>query len=98
MRNPAGLAGDRLAGKAPAWHSDLVPDRSPQLPSQRVTDDLRRRIESGEWEHGEQLPAVGQLSKDYGAARRTITKSLRVLADEGLLTIMPNWGTFRAEK
>jgi DNA-binding GntR family transcriptional regulator len=61
-----------------------------------VTTDLRARIEAGEWEPGQQLPPVAALAGHYGVARRTITKSLRTLADEGLLTILPNWGTFRA--
>ena len=29
-------------------------------------DDLRRRIEAGEWDHGEALPAVARLADEYG--------------------------------
>jgi DNA-binding GntR family transcriptional regulator len=84
-----GRSGESGRAARTAWWSGKV---------RAASSSLRRRIKAGEWNHGEQLPAVGQLSEHYGAARRTITKSLRVLADEGLLTVLPNWGTFRAEK
>jgi GntR family transcriptional regulator len=73
-----------------------MPPRSPELPSARVTQDLRQRIESGEWETGEALPSVGKLADHYSASRTTITRALKALASDGLVTIVPRWGTFRA--
>jgi DNA-binding GntR family transcriptional regulator len=96
MEDPRELAGDGLAGTAAECDDLGVPDRLPQLPSQRVIADLRRRIEAGEWQPGEQLPPVGALAEHYAVARRTVTKALRQLSDDGLLTVLPNWGTFRA--
>jgi len=75
-----------------------VPPRGPELPSRRVEDDLRRRCSAGEWEPGERLPAVAELAEHYGVARNTVIKALRRLADDGLVEIVPNWGTFRARK
>jgi GntR family transcriptional regulator len=72
-----------------------VPDRPRELPSRRITDDLRRRIDAGEWASGEQLPSNAALALEYVSTRRTVSKALRVLADEGLIEIAPNWGTFR---
>ena len=51
---------------------------------------------AGEWEPGERLPAVAELAQHYGVARNTVIKALRRLADDGLIEIVPNWGTFRA--
>jgi DNA-binding GntR family transcriptional regulator len=65
-------------------------------PGQTVANDLHRRIEAGEWERGEQLPSVRELAAEYGHARRTISRALQILADEGLVVITPNWGTHRA--
>jgi DNA-binding GntR family transcriptional regulator len=65
------------------------------LPSHRVEADLRQRCEAGEWEHGDRLPPVAELAQHYGVARNTVTKALRRLADDGLIEIVPNWGTFR---
>jgi len=73
-----------------------MPPRSPELPSARVTEDLRRRLESGEWDSGEALPSVGKLADHYSASRTTIGKALKVLESDGLVTIVPRWGTFRA--
>jgi GntR family transcriptional regulator len=79
-----------------AWNDQGVPDRSRELPSRRIADDLRRRIEAGEWDSGQQLPSNAELAGHYGSTRRTVSKALRVLADEGLVEIQANWGTFRA--
>ena len=65
------------------------------MPSRQVEDDLRRRCAAGEWKPGERLPAVADLAQQYGVARNTVTKALRRLAD-GLVEIVPSWGTFRA--
>jgi GntR family transcriptional regulator len=70
--------------------------RSEELPSVRVEADLRRRLEAGEWATGEALPSVAELASHYGVARGTVAKALRRIADDGLVRIVPAWGTFRA--
>jgi GntR family transcriptional regulator len=72
-----------------------MPPRSADLPSARVEADLRRRIAAGEWERGEALPATGQLAEHYGVARNTVLKAVRGLEADGLVRVVPNWGTFR---
>ena len=74
------------------------PPRGPELPSRQVEDDLRRRCAAGEWKPGERLPAVADLATHYGVARNTVTKALRRLAEDGLVEIVPSWGTFRARR
>lgn len=56
---------------------------------------MRRRLDAGEWDHGEALPPVSVLASDYGVSRNTVGKALRKLADDGLIEIVPSWGTFR---
>ena len=75
---------------------DPMPPRESELPSRRVEHDLRRRCSAGEWEPGERMPAVAELAQHYGVARNTVIKALRRLAEDGLIEIVPNWGTFRA--
>jgi DNA-binding GntR family transcriptional regulator len=70
--------------------------RTEELPSDRVQADLRRRIAAGEWGHGEALPAVAALAGHYGVSRGAVSRALRMLAAEGLVRIVPRWGTFRA--
>lgn len=67
------------------------------LPSDRVASALRARIAAGEWAPGQRMPPVAALAEQYDTSRATVTKALRKLADEALITIVPNWGTFRTE-
>ena len=51
---------------------------------------------AGEWASGEPLPSVAQLAGEYEVARGTVARVLAKLADEGLVHVVPRWGTFRA--
>jgi len=66
--------------------------RSPELPSER-TERLLREMISG-MESGAQLPAVKQLAADLGTTRTTLSRVLKKLEDEGLITVRHGWGTF----
>lgn len=70
--------------------------RTEERPGERVTADLRRRIAAGEWASGDPLPTVAELARHYGVGQATVARSLRVLAGEGLVRVVPRWGTFRA--
>lgn len=70
--------------------------RTPERPSERVAADLRRRLAGGEWKAGEALPTVSELASHYKASRATVSRVLRMLEGEGLVRIVPRWGTFRA--
>src|SRR5258708_33118773 len=49
----------------------------------QVIDELRRRIESGEYPPGSLLPSEHQLSEEFRIARPTVVRALRVLRDDG---------------
>jgi len=70
--------------------------RPPQLPSVRVEADLRARIAADEWASGEALPTVAALARYYATSGATVSKVLKRLADDGLVQVIPSWGTFRA--
>jgi DNA-binding GntR family transcriptional regulator len=70
-------------------------NRSYELPSARLERDLRRRLQSEEWQSGAKLPAVTELAREYGVSSGTVSKVLRQLASEGLVRVVPSWGTFR---
>ena len=72
-----------------------VPPRPRELPSRRVEADLRRRIDAGEWASGETMPPIAALAAHYEVSRATVAKALRRLADDGLVEVVPQWGTFR---
>lgn len=55
---------------------------------------FRRRIESGYWSLGEQIPTVEELSRDYGVAKATIRQALSLLENDGLVERFRAKGTF----
>jgi GntR family transcriptional regulator len=59
---------------------------------------FRRRIESGQWAPGSQIPTVDDLSAQYGVARATIRQALGTLEAEGLITRHRAKGTFVSER
>jgi DNA-binding GntR family transcriptional regulator len=69
--------------------------RPPERPGDRIEADLRQRIEAGEWQSGDQLPSVAALAEHYGVAGGTVARVLRILAADGLVRMVPGWGTFR---
>jgi DNA-binding GntR family transcriptional regulator len=70
--------------------------RPPVPPSIRVADHLREHIRSGALRPGDQLPSVAELSTCFQTSRTTISKALRRLQVEGLVSIVPRWGVFVA--
>lgn len=59
-----------------------------------VAADLRRRIAAGEFQPGDQLPTITDLTTSYKVARGTIDRALRELASEGLVTTRQGKGSF----
>lgn len=76
----------------------VSPDRPRLPPSRRIADDLRRRLAEGEWTPGTQLPSNAALAGEYGSTRRTISRVMAVLAQEGWVEIESRWGTFAAQR
>ncbi len=67
---------------------------SPVAPYRQVAAILRGRIESGDLPPGSRLPSIATLTQEYGIARTTAAKALRLLVDEGLAEMSPGMGTF----
>jgi GntR family transcriptional regulator len=67
---------------------------SPVAPYRQVAAILRARIESGDLAPGSRLPSIATLTQEYGIARTTAGKALRLLVDEGLAEMSPGMGTF----
>ena len=55
---------------------------------------LRKAIAAGTYPAGTATPSITTLSQEYGHARQTCAKALRVLEDEGLLTRIPGLGYY----
>jgi len=59
---------------------------------------FRRRIESGLWTPGQQIPTVDDLAAECGVARATIRQALGILEDEHLIERHRAKGTFVLER
>lgn len=60
----------------------------------RIAADLRRRIASGEFGPGDQLPTLPQLCAEYGdVSQTTIRNALALLRNEGLIETKARAGT-----
>jgi DNA-binding FadR family transcriptional regulator len=61
---------------------------------QSVTEELRNQIASGGWPAGRQVPPERALAEQFGLARNTLRRVLKLLEDEGLLERHVGRGTF----
>ncbi|MFJ9353775.1 GntR family transcriptional regulator [Streptomyces mirabilis] len=59
----------------------------------RIARDLRRRISSGEFGPGDQLPTLVPLARHYDVSETTIRKALALLLNEGLIETRARAGT-----
>lgn len=69
---------------------------SPVAIYRQAADDVRRRIEAGEWQPGQRVSGVADLMTEYGIARLTMRKAMRVLADEGVVEVSTGKGYYVA--
>jgi GntR family transcriptional regulator len=61
-----------------------------------IADELRRRVQAGEFAAGRTLPSEAELSAAYEASRVTIRKALELLREEGLVDARQGFGWFAA--
>ncbi|MFC7983790.1 GntR family transcriptional regulator [Streptomyces sp. NPDC057336] len=60
----------------------------------RIAADLRRRIATGEFGPGDQIPTLPELCREYGdVSQTTIRNALRMLTNEGLIESRARAGT-----
>jgi GntR family transcriptional regulator len=55
---------------------------------------FRRRIESGQWPVGRQIPTLEELMEECGVARATVRQAISLLEEEGLVSRFRAKGTF----
>jgi len=60
---------------------------------QAVHDEVLRRIHARIWKPGEMIPGEAELACEFGCARSTVNRALRMLADSGLLDRRRRAGT-----
>lgn len=63
----------------------------------QLIEALKGKINSGEWQAGDQIPSEPDLCEAYGVSRTVVRQSLREIELEGLITRRKGKGTFVAE-
>ena len=75
------------------WRVDL--DRDSQVPLYRqIAELLRADIAAGIYPPGSVIPSVKRIEQDTGCTHVTVRKVIGILADEGLVVVVPGKGTF----
>ena len=64
----------------------------------QIADELRGRINRGEFSPDPQLPSEAELGVEYGASRTTVRAALSTLTNEGLITSETGRGYFVRER
>lgn len=67
-----------------------------QLRYRTIADQLKRRVEAGEFRAGRLLPSESELSAAYEVSRVTIRKALEELRQDGLIDSRQGFGWFVA--
>lgn len=62
----------------------------------RIYNDLRTKIESGEYREGDRLPSESELTRSYGVSRITSRQALDLLCTDGLVIRRQGMGSFVA--
>lgn len=66
----------------------------PKYRYEEVADDLRERIERGEFPPRSTIPAIPRLMQQYEIGRNTALHAVYTLAEEGVVVIKKSQGTF----
>lgn len=61
---------------------------------QRIAQEMRTFIESGDWAPGEAIPTEAQLVEKFKASRVTVRQAVKLLQEEGLLWKRQGSGTY----
>lgn len=83
--------------KQPFVPRDLILGREPGVPNLQLRRALARAIAAGRWRPGERIPTEDELTQATGLSLGTVQRSLRLLADDGLVLRRHGTGTFVAE-
>jgi GntR family transcriptional regulator len=65
---------------------------------ERVAAEITRRIETGEWPPGHQLPRILDLAAEYGTGQTTIKNAFMMLRQRGLIRGQQGKGVFVADR
>jgi GntR family transcriptional regulator len=63
-------------------------------PYRQLAGILKARIERGDWTPGRRMASETDLTQQYGLARNTVRRAIRLLVGQGLVVVAPQRGTY----
>lgn len=72
----------------------MVDYESSTAPYRQVAAILRQRIDDGQYRPGSRLPSINDLVQEFGVARTTAAKALRLLVDQGAAEVSEGMGFY----
>ncbi|MDG4767796.1 GntR family transcriptional regulator [Solwaraspora sp. WMMD406] len=76
----------------------VIDHKGPVPPYRQLAAILKARIGRGDWAPGRAVPAESRLVQEYGVARSTVRRSIALLVDEGVVFVVPQRGTYVAQR
>jgi GntR family transcriptional regulator len=70
----------------------------PVPPYRQVAAIVRARIQDGSIPPGRRIPSLVELEAEFGAARDTLRKAVKVLKDEGLVETVTGMGVYVVDR
>lgn len=71
---------------------------APESPHRQIAAWLRDRIESGELQPGRKIPSETDLVGEFGVARTTARRAVKLLRDEGWITTTGGRGSYVTDR
>lgn len=65
---------------------------------EQVADEIKRRIETGQYQPRMPIPAERRLAEELGVAVGTVRRAVGELREQGVLMTLPQKGTFVVDR
>jgi len=72
----------------------VIDHEGPVTPYRQLAAILTARILRGDWAPGRRMASENDLVQQYGLARTTVRRAIAVLVEEGVVTVVPQRGTY----
>jgi DNA-binding GntR family transcriptional regulator len=77
---------------------DEIDYDGPVSPYRQLARILRARIDRGDWAPGRAIPSEARLMQEYGLARSTVRRSVKLLVEAGVVEVVPQRGTYVVDR
>ena len=71
---------------------------SPVPPYEQIAADIAGKIRAGEYPPGARLPSLTGIVQEWGVAKVTAVRALKLLRETGWAITRTGWGTFTASR